>query len=60
MKTTSPLLVQCCQCRRVRQGGEWRRQTVASREVVSHGYCPTCLEETLAGVRRWVAGQRVG
>ena len=40
---------QCCVCGMVHEDGEWRHtsQSLAGR-MVSHTYCPVCLEACLA------------
>lgn len=58
MKTTTSLLVQCCVCRRVRQGESWRRRNVPTGVGVSHGYCPVCLAGLMGQVRRWSPSAR--
>lgn len=40
------MTIQCCKCKRLRNGQEWT-ETVGSLEgPVSHSYCPACLTET--------------
>ena len=41
------IIVQCCQCKRVREDGEWVGIPAAEVEkcAVSHGYCPECAAQ---------------
>jgi hypothetical protein len=45
------MTIQCCRCKRVRNGEEWTPPGVASLEAVSHTYCPTCLDESMAEMK---------
>ena len=42
--------VQCCVCKKVREGGQWDypAQALPSELEVSHGYCPECAAEAFA------------
>jgi hypothetical protein len=46
--------VQCCVCSKVRQDQAWvdPDSINLNSSDVSHGYCPTCVAEVLAEVRR--------
>ncbi|HOZ47447.1 MAG TPA: hypothetical protein PLO37_19215 [Candidatus Hydrogenedentes bacterium] len=41
------VIVQCCQCKRVREDGEWVGIPApeVAKCVVSHGYCPECAAQ---------------
>jgi hypothetical protein len=41
------IAVQCCECRRIKSGDQWRYGEGDDDVVYSHGYCPTCMEEAL-------------
>ncbi|NCC50082.1 MAG: hypothetical protein EOM20_02585 [Spartobacteria bacterium] len=53
---TEKILVQCCDCGKIRVDGGWvdteRMPTGAFR--TSHGYCPSCLDRAIAEVQSWV------
>ena len=34
--------VQCCMCRKFRNGNEWTEGAPNDAAKVSHGYCPEC------------------
>lgn len=36
------MTVQCCQCKRVRVGGQWMDERATGAEYASHTYCPAC------------------
>ena len=40
------MTVQCCKCKKLRVKGEWIRPSTVPSDMVSHTYCPRCLEET--------------
>ena len=42
----------CCRCAQVEQGGRWLvvRTALASREPLTHGYCPNCYEAMLVEI----------
>ena len=47
------MVIQCCVCRRVRDGGQWTSQSLrVFQEEVSHGYCPECAEKAFADIRK--------
>jgi hypothetical protein len=39
------MTVQCCKCKRLRVAGEWISPGGAVEGLVSHAYCPSCLDE---------------
>ncbi|GMW00052.1 MAG: hypothetical protein AMXMBFR84_11900 [Candidatus Hydrogenedentota bacterium] len=43
------MIVQCCDCKRIRLNGNWKRfhVPVPSTTLVSHSYCPECLDKAL-------------
>jgi hypothetical protein len=43
------MLIQCCVCKRFRQGARWRDKQIPKRshEAVSHSYCPVCAQKLL-------------
>lgn len=47
------MMVQCCVCKRIRQGDAWTDASEAENgREVSHGYCPACAEAAFAEIRR--------
>lgn len=47
------MLVQCCVCNKVRDGGRWKAPPdvdLRGREI-SHGYCPSCAAKVFAEIR---------
>jgi hypothetical protein len=40
------MVIQCCMCKRVESNGEWTRQSEALGSLVSHTYCPPCLDKS--------------
>ena len=45
--------VQCCVCKKLREGHQWVEPDVPIRpdEDVSHGYCPICAAHAFAQIR---------
>lgn len=44
--------VQCCVCNKIREDGQWvAAAPVTQDDAVSHGYCPTCLEQAHREIR---------
>lgn len=37
------MTIQCCQCKRVRAGAEWKDAEPITPGSASYTYCPTCL-----------------
>lgn len=48
------MVIQCCVCNKTRVEGEWIPSTGAEG-MVSHTYCPRCLEHAMADLRREMA-----
>jgi uncharacterized protein YlaI len=48
------MLVQCCVCEKIRQGGQWAAvpEEKLRDEEISHGYCPECAEAAFAELQR--------
>ena len=47
----------CCVCQKVKRGGVWVKQPVATEGRLSHGFCPDCYEETLVRIHMSFAGK---
>lgn len=45
--------VQCCVCNKMREGEQWvnPEPAILASESVSHGYCPSCLEQAHREIR---------
>jgi len=52
------MTVACCRCKRVREGGEWKRPPEAAEGSVSHTYCPVCFAEAKAELTSSAKGYR--
>ena len=39
-----PIYIQCCVCNRYRGKDDWYSATEEHNELISHTYCPNCLE----------------
>jgi hypothetical protein len=53
------MVVQCCLCRRVRNGKQWVEPTPTDLvdEHVSHGYCPVCAAKAFAEIQDLLASK---
>lgn len=48
------MVVQCCVCKRIRNGAEWGSANLrVLAEEVSHGYCPECANKAFEAIRRF-------
>ena len=47
------MVIQCCVCRKIRQGTSWvaAQQTPQNRNEVSHSYCPECAKRAIEEIR---------
>lgn len=48
------MIVQCCQCRKVKQGERWKEpssHTLLQEQTVTHTYCPACAELVLQQIQ---------
>jgi hypothetical protein len=54
------MVIQCCVCKKVRNGSAWAKTTVSdSHECdVSHGYCPVCAKKAFAEIKEDYASRR--
>ena len=52
------MTIQCCQCRKVKQGREWVPVHADTLENVSHGYCPRCLADAEEQLRARIRASR--
>jgi hypothetical protein len=45
------VVTQCCECKRVLVGEEWRpcSQRLEARPII-HGYCPTCFDAAMDAI----------
>ena len=52
-----PMTVQCCICKRVREGQVWVDQVLSEQEEAntSHGYCPVCAAKAFAEIHAYYA-----
>ena len=43
------MLIQCCVCKRFREGSRWRDKEIPKRKrvTISHSYCPVCAQKLL-------------
>lgn len=46
------MCIQCCKCRKVVVKGEWKEPPPRLPALVSHTYCPTCLDASLIDLGR--------
>ena len=46
-KEVLTMTIQCCQCKRVRAGEEWRQAEDLAPGAASYTYCPTCLSASV-------------
>lgn len=48
------MVIQCCACKRVKDGGDWREATppVLDTAPKSHGFCPECESKAYAEMNR--------
>lgn len=46
----NPLVIQCCQCRRVKAGEEFVPASPVPGVRVSHGYCPECFAVAMRAI----------
>lgn len=46
------MTVQCCVCKRKREGEEWIKSSLQPDPNASHTYCPACLHEAMDTMRR--------
>lgn len=47
------MVVQCCACKRIREGSAWIIPVVSLEgEEISHGYCPVCAAKAFAQIRQ--------
>ena len=51
-KEDSPMTVQCCVCKRIRDEGQWTKREDLGNGMISHTYCPQCKEVVLASFRQ--------
>lgn len=42
------MTVKCCVCTKTRVNDQWLDAEIKANELVSHSYCPTCLDAALA------------
>lgn len=42
------MTVKCCVCTKIRIDDQWLKSESKSGELVSHSYCPACLDAALA------------
>lgn len=48
----------CCVCNRVEQAGSWTYNGYYYEDVrTTHGYCPSCFNEAMAEIERYVAAR---
>lgn len=55
------MIVQCCLCKKVRQGKQWviANPSDLADAHVSHGYCPACAAQAFAEIRALIGGNRL-
>lgn len=46
------MTIQCCKCRKVKHGAQWKHPHAAPEGPVSHGFCPACYLEVQAEIQR--------
>jgi len=44
------MTVQCCVCKMVRDGEDWKFDGHGGRAEASHTYCPRCLKSSIAAM----------
>ncbi len=42
------MIRQCCVCKKVHENGEWQKRTTTFPDIITHTYCPSCLQRELA------------
>ncbi len=45
------MCIQCCKCKKVNVDGQWKTPNFDLPEIVSHTYCPKCLNDSLLALR---------
>ena len=43
-KEVQAMTIQCCKCKRIREGHDWVAVDVLPEGEVSHGFCPPCAD----------------
>ena len=49
------MTVKCCVCQKEKIDGEWTNASAEKAAMVSHTYCPICLDASLNSIREEVA-----
>lgn len=44
------MVIQCCQCKKVRDGDNWYTIPLMDETRVSHSYCPTCFANAMTAI----------
>ena len=45
------MTIQCCVCKRKREGEKWSKKASQPDPTASHTYCPACLQDAMANMR---------
>ena len=45
------MTVKCCVCKKEKVNGKWTQASAEKAAMVSHTYCPVCLDASLASIR---------
>jgi len=55
------MIVQCCQCKKVRKGNRWVKASGSELvgRCVSHGYCPTCAARVFAQIQALLSSKEL-
>ncbi|MFT5240418.1 MAG: hypothetical protein ACI9X0_001391 [Kiritimatiellia bacterium] len=52
--------IQCCDCKRTREGRSWTPKPTFPSDSVSHTYCPNCLRKAMGQVAKNESTRNVG
>lgn len=44
------MTIQCCVCKMIKDGSDWKFDGHGGRKEASHTYCPRCLKNSIAAM----------
>lgn len=45
------MTIQCCVCKKVKEGEGWKLEGLVGRPDASHTYCPHCFKNAMTALR---------
>jgi len=45
------MTIQCCVCKKIKDGEKWKTDGHGGRSDASHTYCPRCFEKSMTALR---------